>query len=105
MTLIQPKKNSILINRILFALFLGVVLSASSMVLLYNQTVSLTHSALQAKDDLQKIQTENAELKENIFALLDPTAVKAFAAGKGMVLDPNLRYLEISKQWVFASHL
>ncbi len=104
MTLIQPRKSATILNRVIIALIGGIILSAIAFIFLYNQTVSFAHAALQANQTTQAVQAENASLKDKVFSLLDPSSVRVFAAEKGLIADPNPKYLSISKQWARASH-
>lgn len=104
MTYIQPKKDNSFINILLFAVALSVLGGAVSLIVIYNQTVSLAHGTQETREALRATETANAELKERIFLLFDPAHVTAFAAERGLVIDKNPHYIEIAKQWVVASY-
>lgn len=104
MTLIQPNKNSRILNIALLALIFAVAVSVILLISLYNQTVSLAHAADMAREDVKKIEAENSGLKRDLFALFDPDRVSQFAAERGMVTDKNPDYIQITKEWVAASH-
>lgn len=103
MTYIQPKKHHSLINLFLVIVAVGVLGGAVGLIIIYNQTVTLSHGTSEAKTALRAIETANAEVKERIFSLFDPAHVAAFAAERGLTVDKNPHYIEVSKQWVVAS--
>ncbi|MEK7608347.1 MAG: hypothetical protein AAB495_02110 [Patescibacteria group bacterium] len=104
MTYIQPKKSYSLINILLAAAVLGVLGGAAGLIMIYNQTVALSHGIQISKNELRAIETANAEMKGKIFSLFDPESVTAFASGRGLIIDKNPQYIEVSKQWVVASY-
>lgn len=96
MTIIQPKNKKTFWNKVLAGLVAGVILVAFSLVLLYARFVNLNHSIAEARRALEKIQTENAELKDRIFALLDQGRLESLAAERGLIKEKNPQYLRVS---------
>ncbi len=104
MTLIQPNKQNFFLNAMLVALIFAVTMSVIWLIVLYNKSVSLTHGAASLREDLTQLETQNSELKGQMFAALDPDTMTAFAASRGMVADRSPEYLPIITAWVDASH-
>jgi cell division protein FtsL len=103
MTFIQPNRQNFILNFVLFGLIGIVTLSVIWLIFLYNQTVSLAHGAEQMRETAKQIETQNSELKGEIFALYSPDAVQAFAANHGMILDRTPEYSSLNPEWVVAS--
>jgi cell division protein FtsL len=105
MTLLQPNKStSATLNIVLMLLILGIFLSATMLVVFYNRMVNVTHTLSRANVESKKLETENAELKDNIFALFDNAHVAAIAQSKELSEDKKPRYVEVDQKWFLASH-
>jgi cell division protein FtsL len=104
MTFIQHNRGGLLVNWILGALVVLVAGFSIELVFLYNRTGNLQHQVSSVKDDILRIETANAEMKEEIFALFNPDAFQAFAQERGLVQDRDPRYFEVDRQWSIASH-
>ncbi len=84
-----------MLNMVLIGLVLALFVGAIWLVVLYNNVVNLNHGYVGMKDELQKVQAANIELKEQIFNALDPSHFKEFAAQKNLIQDKSPQYLEI----------
>ncbi len=104
MTIIQPDRQSVLLNRLLFALVALIIVSALSLVWLYVRLVNINHNLASARTDLVQVETQSAELKEKIFGLLSGDKLQALAQAKGLVQDKDPQYLQASPSWSLASH-
>lgn len=104
MTIIQPDRQSALLNRLLFALVALIIVSALSLVWLYVRLVNVNHNLTSARTDLVQVETQSAELKEEIFGLLSGDKLQALAQTKGLVQDKDPQYLQASPSWSLASH-
>jgi cell division protein FtsB len=95
MTFIQPKRQSqfhfiLAVSLITVLLLVGAV----ALIVLYNQTVDARHALAREKEAFNKLQTENAEIKERMFALLDNHNLEAVARGRQLVKENTPRYFE-----------
>lgn len=105
MTIIQPNRTQAFpLNLIIGALIVLVMLSAVWLVSLYNTLVNIQHGISETKDEIKQIQTANAELKEELFALLDSRKFEEFAAEAALIKDRAPRYFQLDPQWSLASH-
>ena len=66
------------------------------LVMSYNKVVSLDHGISNAKQSINKIQSQNAELKNQTFSLLDGNYLQKFALERNLVQDKNPQYLEVN---------
>ncbi len=108
MTFIQPNKNSSILNKILAVLIICLILGGTSLVVLYNRVVNFKHSFEDAKTTFSELQSQNADIKDKIFKLLDVNKDSLALKGHGLVEDKTPQYLEVStksesQQWLYAS--
>lgn len=99
MTIIRPDKTkkeskSGLVIAVLLAVFLAGSLAG---VFLYNQTVNYRHELKKADAALNKIETQNAEIKEELYRHIDMKEAKETAAKSALVFDSNPQYLKKEK--------
>lgn len=87
MTIIEPNKeinkkksNLLLVGSI--AALLGVAFWS---IIVYNDTVSLAHKIKEAKNSYQDLVSQNAELKNQRYALLDNREAHALTIKYGLV--------------------
>jgi cell division protein FtsL len=95
MTFIKSTQDSGPINKILIALIGLLVITAVVLIIIYNRYVNLNHELSQIGDQINKIQTENAEFKEKIFAQFDDLRLTELATERGLVKDRNPEYIEV----------
>lgn len=95
MTIIQPNKNED-IRRLTTLLTVGLIAVSLGLVFLYMQTVTLKHDLAKKRNTLEVLKVENAELKNNYYALTDVNNLEKLAGELGLVQDKN-------PQWAFAS--
>ena len=103
MTFVQPKKHSSALTKILILLLIVVGVGAFRLVVIYNRVVNLEHGIAEMKSGFVKLETENAELKEKVFALFTTQTIDAFAVEHGLMQEKKPHYFTTSDQWVFAS--
>lgn len=70
----------------------------------YNQIVNLSHELESRRQDIQKIQVQNADLKQRVYALVSFENLKKVARERNLVAEKNPRYLQMDSRWLFASH-
>ena len=97
MTIIQPTQSSFM-NRLIVALVAVLLVEAFWLVMLYNHFVNAQHAFSTAQEQLRMTQTQNAELKQNIFGLFDTRSLQALAESKGFIEERNPRYLQTESQ-------
>jgi cell division protein FtsB len=103
MTLIQPIRTNAWLNLILAAFLCLLVVSAVWLVSLYNRSVNVRHATAEMKEEVQRLQTENAELKGRILGILDGQKFEELAAARALVKERDPKYLETNPQWSLAS--
>lgn len=105
MTLIQPHQPKNIFFIAVGALFLLLFTGALWLILLYNQTVNFRHGISAATARVQTLQTENADVKDQLLSFLNGSDTGAFATERNLVQEKNPHYLRASQdqQWVFAS--
>ena len=106
MTLIQPKQQKNFYRIIMGMMCLLLLVGIVSLIVVYNRTVDLQHGVVDMKSKFDKAQTANAELKDQVFAVLDGNHLKAFAEERSLVKDQKPQYVESSPrtEWALASH-
>ena len=95
MTIIQPNKYRDL-KRIVISLGVFLVGIILVWVFVYLQTVNLHHDLVDARQQLEEIKVENADLKNEYYSLVDSDSLEALARDRGFIKDKN-------PQWAFAS--
>ena len=94
MTIIQPDKTSALSS---FSISILLVASISAVlwgVFLYNQLVNVRHELSSQKDGLQQAEVTNAELKNNLYSIIDAKNLKASMNSQSLILDKNPEYIK-----------
>lgn len=97
MTIIRPNAYQEVkkLIAILSAILVGVLLFG---VFLYLQTVNLRHDIADAHNSLEDMKVENADLKNDLYGMMDSNNLEKLAVERGLVKDKN-------PQWAFASEL
>ena len=65
-------------------------------VFVYLQTVNLSYDLAKAKQHLEEVKVENADLKNEYYSLVDADNLELLAKERGFIKDKN-------PQWAFAS--
>lgn len=100
MTIIKPNNHK---KEFKFKLVLGLIGGILMTLIIYGgilyaKKVSLEHDILSYTESIQYNEVLNAELKNELFKIMDPQALEIIAAEKGLIKDLN-------PQWVFVSTL
>ena len=104
MTFIQPKKESGFGQVYLLLLLVPLVFQVILLVVFYTKTVDLTQSISRMNADVQKIGTENAQMKDKVFALFNTDSLSRIAEERHLVQDKKPHYFTLGpQQWAFAS--
>ena len=97
MTIIQPNKYKD-IKRLVISLGALTVGMIILLVLVYMRTVNLSYNLVEAKQNLEEVKVQNAELKNDYYGLVDADNLETLAKERGFIRDKN-------PQWAFASRL
>ena len=95
MTVFTPKKSDSL-NIYIGALILGLVLSSVAWLYVYNLKVTALHTISQAEIELQRAKVSNAEMKNDLYALLNPAEISVIAEERGLVKDSNPEFIQVA---------
>ncbi len=97
MTFLTPHQNGTT-KQFLLLLFALVVLGGVLYIFEYNMFVNARFELGNLKKSLTELQTANADLKNRLYAVLDPVKLTALATERGLVLEKKPQY--VTKQWV-----
>lgn len=103
MTLIQPKKESRSSSTIFIFLLIPIFVGVVSIVIIYNQIVSLNHEISEAQKRIQTVKAENSELKEKVFSFFSATSLEKAISSGGLIKDKNPEYFTLNNQWALVS--
>jgi cell division protein FtsB len=103
MTFIQPNRSSNILSKILIVLAACLVLGGLSLIVLYNRMVNFNHGAGEMKAEYLALQSQNAEIKDEVLKLFDVGNDSAVLSGHKLIEDKNPQYLEIDSKWSYAS--
>lgn len=93
MTIIRQKKNNDPIKRWTVGLMVGAACAAVGGIFLYNQVVNDSHEIVQRRGGLRDMEVRNAELKGELYALIDTQKMQEFAASNGLIIEKNPNYV------------
>ena len=98
MTIIQPHKHQ---RGIYFlAILFGVLLVGGlSYISLYNTLVDARHQVSALEKSVVGLEAKNADLKNELFRMIDPGQLEAYAVAAGLVMDRHPAYLR-HNQWL-----
>lgn len=103
MTIIEPNKSKLRINYIFCFLIIGIIAGIFLNVYFYNQMVNLRYSLSLSQAELEKLQVSSAELKNQLYAVLDSNNLNELVKNTNLILDNRPIYLQ--DRWQeFASH-
>ena len=92
MTIISPAKNRNYIRSI--AIFIGGALIVGIIFIFeYNSLVDIRYEQRTLKQDIVKLQEQNAELKNTYYQMIDPIQLEQLAHEHQLVLDRQPKYL------------
>jgi cell division protein FtsB len=94
MTIIQPNKNNHKINFLISILTVISVIAAVWGVFLYNQLVSLRHEVKKQETNLERAEVSNAELKNNLYSILNEKKFEPLINQQSLILDKNPEYVK-----------
>lgn len=103
MTFIQPNKNKSILNLIIGLLSVGLLTGIFSLVVFYNNTVTINHNIASAKTELDKISAQNTSLNNTMMSSLGSDQLSLSAKTNNLVEDKNPQYFTLDSQWPIAS--
>lgn len=103
MTFIQPKKESNPFARLNILLIIPIFFGLISLIILYNQIVTINHEVSASRGKLEVLEVASAELKEKLFGLFSGENISELAKSGGLISDKNPEYFNPQKQWAFVS--
>lgn len=103
MTFIQPKKSKSFLNKAIIILATCLILGVIWLVVVYNRFVNLSHGISGTRADFQSLESQNAELKDQIIELIDSANSGNIVSKNNLVQDKNPKYFEVASQWSYAS--
>ncbi len=98
MTLIKPTKDRGY-TRFVAGVFMIVVAGGVFYISQYNALAGSRYEVSLLQERIAEAQVANAELKNVVYNIIDPTALEDFARDNGLVLEQHPEYLDIN-QWV-----
>lgn len=101
MTIFQPHAKQGTFSKGTVLLIALVAVTALLSIYLYNGVVDVRHGLDRAESSLRELSAANAELKNQLYGILDSRSLQDAAAELGLVKDNTPEYLETS--WAFAS--
>ena len=102
MTITHPHSSKIFLNRMIILLIAALLLCTIWLIVAYNQLVNLKHGVADANIELKHIETQGAELKNSLFALISNEQLGEFATSRNLSLDQNPYYLTVNSPWSLA---
>ncbi|KKS82894.1 MAG: hypothetical protein UV58_C0004G0067 [Candidatus Wolfebacteria bacterium GW2011_GWC1_43_10] len=100
MTVIEFGKKDLKTNFAISLLMMVLVIASVWGILIYNRLIGLRHDIASAKETLENYQVKNAELKNQLYQILDGVNEEALLASSGLVADKSPQYLKNSHQLV-----
>lgn len=97
MTIFTPHHNQT-IKHFLLILFALLLVGGVLYIFEYNSLVNARFALNNLKKDLVGLQAQNADLKNQLYTVIDPAKLAALAASKGLILEGKPQY--VTNQWV-----
>lgn len=97
MTIIQPNKNNYKTSFLISVLLITSISTALWGVFLYNQLVNVRHEIKRQENNLRQAEVMNAELKNNLYSIIDAKNLKSSTDSQSLILDKNPEYVKIQQ--------
>lgn len=94
MTILQPNKNKQNFKSIFVWCLLGVAI-CGLYIFQYNSLVGARFEAKELRVGIEEMQLEGAELKNELYASLDPAELKQLAVLSGLVVESRPQYMRV----------
>jgi len=98
MTIIKSNKTPNYL-RFLISIFTIIAFGGGIYIFEYNSLVNIKNQIESAKKEIVDLQVQNADLKNNLYQILNPSKLQSLALEKQLVLEKNPEYFN-TKQWV-----
>ncbi len=93
MTIIEPNKSRFKIN-LLITLVIGFILAEAVLsIFAYNRSVRMNYSLNENKKAIEELQVSNADLKNDLYSVLDLQNADQLAAKLGLIKERKPEYL------------
>lgn len=96
MTIIKPSISRIHL-RFLLLFFAALLAGGVIYVFEYNSLVNLRYQSNALKRSIIEAQAANADLKNQMYKMIDPAQLQKLASDKALVLDRHPAYLEYAR--------
>ena len=93
MTIIEPNKSYFLQSSLLYFAAALLVLMVTG-IYFYNLNVSLKYSVSMQEKEISRLETANADLRNEMYRILDLRNLSAVIQERNLVQDKNPDYLE-----------
>lgn len=93
MTIIQLNKNDSRIKLTAFSLMAALTVATVWGIFLYNNLVNLRHEADQREKIFRAAEVNNAELKNDLYRLIDAQNLEILIKDQSFILDKNPQYV------------
>ena len=104
MTILRPHKKITLLTKFLIVLVIPLAIEIVFLVILSNQTVNLRHEISKINLEIQRVENDNVEIKDKIFALFNNQSLADFSQTRALVQEKNPEYLEVNQKWAIVSY-
>lgn len=101
MTVIEIGKKDI-INPITLSMVALVLLSVFGFLFFYKNLITLRHDLANNMDVIEEEQVKNAELKNNLYKIVDEISQESFLRDNGFVFDSSPYYVQSSSEISYA---
>lgn len=94
MTIIQPHKINNELNFLVSILMTCCIVIALWGIFLYNQLVDIRHEAKGMRNDIQKAEVVNAELKNSFYSITNTDSLRSTSNVQTLILEQNPQYIK-----------
>lgn len=98
MTIIQPHKTAFKANFLIFMLMMSAIAAALWGIFLYNRMVDLRHEIKKREGDFSRAEVINAELKNNLYSIIDAENLELLKNSQSLILDKNPVYVKLANK-------
>lgn len=100
MTIISPSKK-FSHYKFLLIIFGVLILSGVFYIYQYNQMVNLRHAITSLESAIARAEVANTDLKNQLYAAIEPAKLREIAAANGFILDNRPEYLSLkNERWL-----
>lgn len=93
MTIIEPNKNKFKLNLLILLVIGFIIAEAIFSIFAYNKSVSINHSLNENQKAVEEFQVLNADLKNELYSVLDLQNTDQLAAKLGLIKEKKPEYL------------